>query len=62
MADPRSIHPPVRAQLRQLLIPFDSPVLQAMSASERANALMYLTHLLLQAANVETEDVDDDIR
>lgn len=62
MADPRSTRLPVQAQLRQFRIPFDSAVLQAMSASERTNALTYLAHLLLQAANVETEDVDDDIR
>jgi hypothetical protein len=47
---------------RQLSMAFDSPLLQGMTAAERANVLTHLTQLLLQAAGIQTEGNDDEER
>lgn len=44
---------------RQLSMAFESPVLQGMSSSERANAVAQLAILLLQAAGVQRTGADD---
>lgn len=55
MAKPRTrqpTQPAVPAPQRQMSIAFESPLIQAMTAAERASALTALTNLLLQAAGV----------
>ncbi len=45
---------------RQLNIVFESLELEAMSPSQRANAVTQLAILLLQAAGVQTQGVNND--
>jgi hypothetical protein len=52
---------PLRATApRQLSILFESPALQGMSPSQRANAVTQLACLLLQAAGMQTQEASDD--
>ena len=54
--------PALPAAPRQLSIPFDSGRLRGISPSERRTALVRLTRLLLEAADVAAEEHDDDER
>jgi hypothetical protein len=47
---------------RQLNIPFDSARLRGMTPSERRAVLTRLTSLLLEAADIAAEELDDDQR
>ena len=51
---------PASTRLRQLSLTFETPVLQGMNSSERANAITQLATLLLQAAGVRLAGADDD--
>ena len=55
----RSVVPAAPVSQRQLSMAFESPVLQGMSLSERANAIAQLAILLLQAAGVQRTGADD---
>jgi len=52
--------PPQPQAQRQLSMAFESPVLQDMDLSERANVVAQLATLLLQAAGVQTGGSSDD--
>ncbi len=54
-----SLVPAALMSQRQLSMAFESPVLQGMSPSERANAIAQLAILLLQAAGVQRTGADD---
>lgn len=54
---PAAHHPMVP---RQLNIVFESLEVQGMSPSQRANAVTQLAILLLQAAGVQTQEVNND--
>jgi hypothetical protein len=45
---------------RQLSIVFESPVLQGMTPSQRANAVTQLSIVLLQAAGAQTQGASND--
>ena len=52
--------PPQPQPQRQLSMAFESPVLQDMDPSERANVVAQLATLLLQAAGVQVAGSNDD--
>ena len=52
--------PPQPQAQRQLSMAFESPVLQDMDPSERANVIAQLAILLLQAAGVQAAGSSDD--
>ncbi len=52
--------PPQPQAQRQLSMAFESPVLQDMDPSERANVVAQLAILLLQAAGVQAAGSNDD--
>ena len=53
--------PPQPQARRQLSIAFESPVLQDMEPSERADVVAQLAILLLQAAGVQAGSNDDEL-
>lgn len=57
---PHPTRPTPPAPQRQLSMAFESPLLQGMTAAERANALTLLANLLMQAAGVHAEGSDDE--
>ena len=52
--------PPQPQAQRQLSMTFESPVLQDLQPSERANVVVQLAILLLQAAGLQTAESNDD--
>ena len=53
---------PTSTPQRQLSLTFESPVLQAMTPSERASAVTQLALVLLQAAGIQMPGDSDDER
>ena len=55
--------PTVRGKpLRQLAISLDRPVLNGMTANERATVVRRLANLLMEAAGVDPKEIGDDER
>ena len=48
--------------LRQLAISLDRPVLNGMTANERATVVRRLANLLMEAADVDPKEISDDER
>jgi hypothetical protein len=48
--------------LRQLAISLDRPVLNGMTANERATIVRHLASLLMEAASVDPKEIGDDER
>jgi len=48
--------------LRQLAISLDRPVLNGMTANERATVVRRLANLLMEAAGVDPKEISDDER
>jgi hypothetical protein len=48
--------------LRQLAISLDRPVLNGMTANERATVVRRLANLLMEAAGVDPKEIGDDER
>ena len=48
--------------LRQLAISLDRPVLNGMTANERATVVRRLAYLLMEAAGVDPKEIGDDER
>ena len=48
--------------LRQLVISLDRPVLNGMTANERATIVRRLASLLMEAASVDPKEIGDDER